>query len=90
MTVMSLFFCVWEGVWIIELYLNRMMFVFLIPSFFYLDSTGMAWNGMDYKDNLQNDGPSKAQILQDRQRLRVMDIYKQSCELKFSRVHAKE
>lgn len=46
----------------------------------------MAWNGMDYKDNLQNDGPSKAQILQDRQRLRVMDIYKQSCELKFSRV----
>lgn len=37
---------------------------------------------MDYKDNLQNDGPSKAQILQDRQRLRVMDIYKQSCELK--------
>lgn len=45
MTVMSHFFCVWEGVWIIELYLNRMMFVFLIPSFFYLDSTGMAWNG---------------------------------------------
>lgn len=34
MTVMSHFFCVWEGVWIIELYLNRMMFVFLIPSFF--------------------------------------------------------
>lgn len=63
-----------------------MMFVFLIPSFFIW--IVLEWVGMDedYKDNLQNDGPSKAQILQDRQRLRVMDIYKQSCELKLSRV----
>lgn len=46
MTVMSHFFCVWEGVWIIELYLNRMMFVFLIPSFFIwivLGWLGMGW-----------------------------------------------
>lgn len=53
-----------------------------------LGNIGRAWNGW-IRDvewvNLQNGSPSKHfELLNDRQRLRVMDIYRilQSCELK--------
>ncbi|KAL6905010.1 hypothetical protein GGI43DRAFT_297992 [Trichoderma evansii] len=62
----------------------RFLFLFLILS---LGNIGMAWNGWIHDVvwvNLQNGSPSKHfKLLNDRQRLRVMDIYRiQSCELK--------
>lgn len=58
-------------------------FLFLILS---LGNIGMAWNGRIHNVvwvNLQNGSPSKHfKLLNDRQRLRVRDIYRiQSCEL---------
>lgn len=52
-----------------------------------LEGLGRAWNGWIRNVewvNLQNGSPSKHfELLNDRQRLRVMDIYRiQSCELK--------